>query len=168
MLSLICAMAKNRAIGRRGELLWRISFDLKRFKRLTMGHTVIMGRVTYESIGRPLPGRTNVVLTRRHEYFAEGCRVIGSLDRAVDFAMNDTYSDSSEIFVIGGGQIYQQTMPLADKIYLTVVDDMPSEADVFFPEADGFEVTGEEGPYEENGLEFVFLELTRIENSQPQ
>lgn len=130
MVSIIVATARNRAIGCANKLLWHISEDLRRFKDITTGHPVIMGRRTFESIGRPLPNRTNVVVTRRKDYHPEGCVVAGSLVEAIGM-----FPEEEEVFIIGGGQIYEQALPLADKIYLTLVHDY-YDGDTFFPEWD--------------------------------
>jgi dihydrofolate reductase len=126
-INIIAALGKNRAIGKRGKLLWRISDDLKRFKRLTLGHPIIMGRKTYESIGRALPGRTNIVVTRNQSLSAPGIIVVHSFHEAMRTAGAD------EIFIIGGGEIYTQALPRAEKLYLTLVESS-AEGDVFFPE----------------------------------
>jgi dihydrofolate reductase len=115
-LSLIAAMSTNRVIGLNNRLPWRLSADLKRFKNLTMGHSLLMGRKTYESIGRPLPGRTIVVLTRQKDFAPPGVLVAHTLDQALKMAPGD------EIFIAGGAEIYQQTLPLADRLYLTIVE----------------------------------------------
>ena len=126
-LSLIVAMARNRVIGRDGRLPWRLPSDQQRFKALTMGHHIVMGRKTWESIGRPLPGRVSVVVTRNKAYAAAGATVVGSLAEALALARGDP-----EAFVIGGGELYGQALPLAERIYLTEIeDDYPG--DVFFP-----------------------------------
>ena len=126
-LSLIVAMARNRAIGHKGKLPWHLSADLKRFKALTMGHHIVMGRHTWESIGRPLPGRVSVVVTRNRAYVAPGAIAVDSLGAALRLA-----ADDSEVFVIGGVELYREALPLADRIYLT---ELPAEypGDVFFP-----------------------------------
>jgi dihydrofolate reductase len=126
-LSLIVAMARNRVIGRDGKLPWHLSADLKRFKALTMGHHIIMGRKTWESIGRPLPGRTSIVITRDPAYAAPGAHAVDSLSSALKMARHDP-----EVFVIGGGEIYREALPLADRIYLTEVD-AEFSGDTFFP-----------------------------------
>lgn len=132
MVSIIVAVAENGTIGDRNALLWHISEDLKRFKALTTGHPVIMGRKTYESLGRPLPNRTNVVLSRSGGKFP-GCRVARSLDEALAL-----FPDDEELFIIGGAQIYEQALPLADRLYLTRVCH-PYEGDTSFPEWDASE-----------------------------
>lgn len=127
-LSIIVAIAKNRAIGKNNELLWHISEDLKHFKSVTMGCPIIMGRKTYESIGRPLPGRRNIVISRDTCIDISGCECFNSIDDAVNACKSE-----DKVFIIGGGDIYRQTLPLADRLYLTVVD-REYEADIFFPE----------------------------------
>lgn len=128
MLSLIVAMAKNRVIGANGALPWRLPQDLKRFRALTMGHHIVMGRRTFESIGRALPGRTSVVITRNPAWRADGVVVARSLADAIAKAGRDT-----EIFVIGGEQVFREALPLADRIYLTEID-REFAGDVFFPD----------------------------------
>ena len=132
IVSLLVAMDEQNGIGKDNRLPWHLSADLKRFKALTMGHHVIMGRKTYESIGRPLPGRVNVIITRSPDYQAEGCVIAHSLREALSIA---ELAGESEAFVIGGGQIFAQALPLADRIYLTRVHTI-SQADVFFPPFD--------------------------------
>ncbi|MEX2470218.1 MAG: dihydrofolate reductase, partial [Pseudohongiellaceae bacterium] len=111
-LALICAMARNRVIGRNNSLPWHLSADLKYFKRVTMGSPIIMGRKTFESIGRPLPGRTNIVVTRQSDYRAEGVRVVDSLEAAVALAEKVAFIDGSEeAFVIGGAGLYREALP---------------------------------------------------------
>lgn len=133
-VSLIAALSKaNRAIGISGKLLWQIPGDLPRFKKLTSGHVVIMGLNTYRSIGRPLPNRTNVVVSNE-DIVIDGAIVTRSIDEA--FKKADEI-EKDEIFVIGGGQIYAQTIDRADRLYLTLVDESP-EADTFFPDYSGF------------------------------
>lgn len=123
MISIIVAVAKNNVIGCANKLIWHISDDLKRFKCLTSGHPVVMGRRTYESIGRSLPGRTNVVVSRNEGLSIEGVTVVNSLERALEFAQNS--HGGHEVFVIGGEQIYRQALPLADRIYYTLVEQEP-------------------------------------------
>jgi dihydrofolate reductase len=132
-ISLIVAMDKNRGIGLAGQIPWRLSDDLRQFKRLTMGHTLIQGRITWESIGRPLPGRRMVVLTRRPDYeVPEGVYVCGSLDEALDLARS---AGDEEAFIGGGEAVYREALPMADRIYLTFVD-AEVEADTYFPSFD--------------------------------
>ncbi len=128
MVSVIVAVANDNVIGGNNSLLWHISEDLRMFKRTTSGHPVVMGRRTFESLGRPLPNRTNVVVTRNPQWAAAGVRTAGSLEEAVKMFPAD-----EEVFVIGGGEIYARAMPLADKLYLTRVH-AGYEGDVHFPE----------------------------------
>lgn len=125
-------MAANRVIGRDGALPWRLPADLKRFKQLTMGHALIVGRKTWESIGRPLPGRTMIVVTRQPGYQAEGTRVVHSVDEALRLAREVS---PGEAFVAGGAELYRETLPLADRLHLTRIErDFPG--DTRFPEFD--------------------------------
>ena len=130
MISIIVAMAQNRVIGRGGNLPWHISADLKRFKELTMGHAIIMGRKTYESIGRPLPGRRSIVISRQKDYAQAGVEVVGSLADALERS-----SEDEETFVIGGSSIYLLALPLTRRIYVTEID-AHVEGDVCFPNID--------------------------------
>lgn len=116
-VSLICAVARNGVIGTDNHLPWRLPADLRRFKQLTMGHSIIMGRKTYESIGNALPERTNIVVSRQPGYRASGCQVAPSLEQALAMARGE-----EEIFVIGGATLYAQALPLADRIHLTRID----------------------------------------------
>jgi len=129
-ISLIVAMSENRVIGNQGQLPWRLSADLKRFKRLTMGHHIIMGRKTFESIGRLLPGRTTVVITRQRDYDAGGALVAHYLDEAMQLAQGD-----DEAFIIGGAEIYRQAMSKVDRIFLTLVHG-DVEGDTYLEELD--------------------------------
>lgn len=131
-ISLIVAMDKNRGIGKAGRLPWHLPADLKLFKQITMGHHLIMGRKTWESIGRPLPGRTMIVLTHQPEFQPDGCIVARSLDEGLDIALRN---GEEEVFVIGGAQVFTQALPIADRIYLSRVEGV-FEADVSFPEID--------------------------------
>jgi dihydrofolate reductase len=129
-ISIIVAMARNRVIGAHGAIPWHLPDELKQFRRLTMDHHIIMGRKTWESIGRPLPGRTSVIVTRQRGYRAPDAVVASSLGDAIRACGND-----SEIFVIGGAELYQQALPLADRLYLTTVDaEIPG--DTTMPEFD--------------------------------
>jgi dihydrofolate reductase len=129
IISLIVAMDEKRGIGMEGKLPWHLPADLRHFKSLTMGHHIIMGRKTYETISRPLPGRTMVVVTRNPAYQAEGCLIAQSLESAIEKARE---SGEDEVFIIGGSQIFAEALELADRIYLTLVHTI-TEADVFFP-----------------------------------
>ena len=128
-ITIIAAMARNRAIGLAGAMPWHLPGELKQFRETTMGKPIVMGRKTWESIGRALPGRQNIVVTRNPEYCAEGCLVVSSLPLAIEQA------EGEEIMVIGGGQLYRQALPAAARMVLTLVDCAP-EADTWFPEWD--------------------------------
>lgn len=131
-VSMIVAAATNNVIGSRGELPWRLPEDLKRFKGLTMGKPLVMGRLTHESIGKALPGRRNIVISRQPEYRADGCNVVATPEAALALAGE---GGAEEIMVIGGGRIYQQLLPQTDRIYLTRVHLSP-EGDTLFPKLD--------------------------------
>ena len=157
-ISIIVAYAANRVIGKDGKMPWHLSEDLKRFRRLTMGHHIVMGRKTWESIGRLLPGRKHIIVSRKSGYDVPGAKVVDSLEAAVAAAPDD-----SEIFVIGGGDIYALVLPIADRIYATEID-RKYEGDTCFPEL-------EEGKWREtvrethedaaSGLRYSFVTLER-------
>jgi dihydrofolate reductase len=128
-VSLVVAAARNGVIGRNNRLPWKLSSDLKFFKKLTTGHAVIMGRKTFESIGKPLPDRTNLVLSRSESFHVPGVMVFRNLDEAIIACRN---AGESEAFVIGGAEIFKQTLEIADRIYFTRVE-AEVEGDVFFP-----------------------------------
>lgn len=128
-IALIVAMAENRVIGRGGTIPWKVPGEQKLFRRITMGHSLIMGRKTHEDIGRPLPGRLNIVISRQAGYQPAGCLRADSLDSALALCP----AGETEAFIIGGGELFRQSMPLADRIYLTVVA-LTVEGDTFFPE----------------------------------
>jgi dihydrofolate reductase len=155
----VAVTRKNAAIGNGKELLFRISDDLKRFKELTTGHPLIFGRKTFESIGRPLPNRTNIIITRNTDFKAEGCIVVSSLEEAVQKAAEI----DSEIFIGGGGEIYKQAFPIAQKLYLTIVDS-DAEGNIFFPDwtKDFTKETFREERYDEKtGLKYTWINLER-------
>ncbi len=127
IISIIAAMADNRVIGRGNVIPWHIPEDMKRFREITMGHPVILGRKTFESIGRPLPGRKTVIVTRKRGYCAEGCVVVHDLQEALAKC-----ADADEVFICGGGEVYREAMPLASRIYLTVVH-LEVDGDTLFP-----------------------------------
>lgn len=131
VVTIIVAVARDGAIGRRGDLLFHISDDLRRFKRLTMCHPIVMGRKTFESFPKgPLPGRTNIVVTRSGDYDGRGATVAGSLDEALKIAAAE---ETGRIFIIGGGEIYRQAFGIADALELTAIDAAVDDADTFFP-----------------------------------
>jgi dihydrofolate reductase len=158
MIKIIVAMSENRVIGNNNELIWKLSSDLKRFKELTTGHPVVMGRKTYESIGKPLPNRRNIIITRNLEYEVNGCEVVSSLEEALLLTNNDC-------FIIGGGEIYKQSLEVADKIYLTLVH-KDFEGDTTFPEL-GKEWaiidTKDFDADEKNEYNYSFIEYDRYE-----
>ena len=159
-VSLIVAVARNGVIGQSNQLPWRLPEDLKRFRAITMGHHIIMGRRTWESIGRPLPGRTSVVVTRRGDYAARGALVVHSLAEALAACAGD-----EEVFVIGGAEIYREALPLADRIYLTRIH-ADYAGDVFLPplsEKEWGEI-GREPPHasEPGQPAFEFVVLARL------
>lgn len=162
MISIIVAVAQNGVIGSDNRLLWHISEDMKMFRRVTTGHPVIMGRKTFESLARPLPNRTNVVVTRNTDYRPEGVEVVHSLEEAV--AM---FPDSEELFIIGGGEIYRQAMPLADRLYITKVY-ADYEGDTRFPDLNRDEWTLVSSERHERGEQFPhpfeFLVYKRVMN----
>ena len=130
MITIIAAIGKNGELGKNNDLIWHLPNDLKRFKKVTAGHHVIMGRKTFESLGKPLPNRTNIIITRNAAYTAEGCVIVNSLQEAIEAAQED-----ENPFILGGAQIYKQALEIADVLDLTRVD-ASLEADAFFPEID--------------------------------
>lgn len=157
MLSLIAVIGKNRELGYRGQLLWKIPGDLPRFKRITLGHPVIMGRKTqptFQYNGGPLPGRTNIVVTRDTSFSPAGFVVVHDIDAAVAAASASPGSD--EIFVIGGASLYAQTIARADRLYLTLVDRESAGADAFFPEFGRFRTVVNEETADTDGMRIVY------------
>ena len=132
-ISIVVAMAANRVIGRDNQLPWHLPADLKHFKQTTMGKPILMGRKTWESIGRPLPGRTNIVITRDENYDAPGCVVVHSIEAALQAA-----AKQDEVMIIGGAEFYRQVLPRTDRIYLTRINE-DFEGDTLFPELDSSE-----------------------------
>jgi len=158
----IVACSKNRAIGRENQIPWYLPADLRFFKRMTSGHHILMGRKTYESIGRPLPRRTNIIVTRQTNYKLEGCVVVNSLLEGVEYAKK---KGETELFVIGGGEIYRQSLAVCNRIYYTEVDAEISDANVFFPKLEMTEwnLVAEEGHEkdEKNPFDYVFKTYER-------
>lgn len=158
LISLIVAVSANNVIGKNNQLIWHLPADLKHFKQLTTGHTIIMGRKTYDSIGKPLPNRRNVVISRSVTQI-EGCEVAPSLEDALKLS-----SEEKEVFMIGGAEIYRQALPLADRIYLTHVH-QNFDGDTFFPETDlqTWQETEREDflPDEKNKLSYSFITLNK-------
>lgn len=161
MISIIVAVARNGAIGKNNDLIYHLSGDLKRFKALTTGHSIIMGRHTFESFPKgALPNRRNIVLSRQAGLTLPGAEVYGSLAEALDACKGE-----EEVFVIGGGSIYRQALPIADKLLLTLVDDTPAEADTFFPPlvTSEWEITSIEhhAADERNAYNYSFIDCKR-------
>ena len=131
MLTIIAAVAENNALGKNNDLIWRLPADLKRFKKVTLGHHIIMGRKTFESLGKPLPNRTTIIVSRNDSYQAEGCIVVDSLEKAIKAAQED-----ENPYILGGGEIYKQALDHADILDLTLVHHSFEDADTFFPTID--------------------------------
>jgi len=148
-ISLIAALDKNGVIGDDGGIPWRLPADLQYFKRVTMGKPLIMGRKTHESIGRPLPGRQNIVLTRQRDYHAPGCTVVHSIEEALAAA-----GDAEEVMVAGGGSVYRQFLPLAHRLYLTLVD-TTAEGETTFP------------PFDREKWRLIFEEAHPVDEENP-
>ena len=159
-LSIIVAVSENNLIGVNNGLPWQLSADMKRLKAITMGHHLIMGRKTFDSIGKPLPGRPIIIITRNKDYKAEGCTVVSSLAEAINSVKND-----DEPFVFGGGEIFKEGLPLVNKIYLTRVHGR-FEGDTYFPELkkeEWREVSHEDfSADEKNNYSYSFINLERI------
>jgi dihydrofolate reductase len=158
-ISIIVATTKVRLIGNRktNDLLWHIPAELKRFKEITTGHPIIMGRKTYESIGRVLPNRTNIIITRDTNFSVPQAIVVHSLDEAIQRAST---IDQNEIFIIGGGQIFEQALPLANKLYVTIVEGN-FKGDVYFPDYSSFDKIIFQQKQESDGYIYTFYELER-------
>lgn len=157
MISLIAAMSKNRVIGNNNSLIWKLPADMKRFKEITTGKIVIMGRKTYESIGRPLPNRRNIIITRNDSYSVDGCEVVNSLEKAIELC------NGSDVMIIGGGDIYTQSLLLADKIHLTIIHE-DFHGDTYFPEiGDEWVKVGREDhePDEKNQHRYSFIDYEK-------
>jgi dihydrofolate reductase len=160
IISIVVAVSEFNVIGKNNQLLWHLPSDLKYFKNLTMGHHMVMGRKTFESIGKALPGRVSIIVTRDKNYTAEGCIVVDSLEKAIAAAKNET-----ELFIIGGGEIYSKAIEIADKIYLTKIYSA-FEGDTFFPAIDYnvWEATStvDHLPDEKNKFPYSYITLERI------
>ncbi len=160
LVSMIAAIGKNRELGKNNRLLWHIPEDFKRFKDLTSGHVVIMGRKTYESLPekfRPLPNRTNIIVTRDVGYKIKDAIVCHSIEEAINLAKKKT----SEIFIIGGAQIYDLGIKYADRLYLTLVDKEYPDADAFFPDYSQFKKVITEENHSSGDIKFKFVELIK-------
>jgi dihydrofolate reductase len=157
MISIIVAIGKNRAIGRNNQLLWNIPEDMEHFRKTTAGKTVIMGDRTFKSIGNPLPNRKNIVVTFDKTFAAAGVEVRDSLEAV----LHEYKKSAEEVFVIGGGMIYKISLLFADKLYLTIVDDAPEDADTFFPDYSEFDKIIFERESSDGNYKYKFLELER-------
>ncbi len=166
MITIVVAMGLKNEIGANNELLWHLPTDLKRFKEITTDHPIIMGRKTYESIGKPLPNRTNIVVSRKENWFEEGILIVGSLKEALKFAKKI----DENIFIIGGGNVYEQTLALTDRLEVTQVQ-AELEADIFFPKIDEkiWQKTAEtcHEKDEKNAYDFCFQTFERKEKLKP-
>jgi len=165
IISLIAAIGKNNELGRENKLLWHLPADMKHFRDITRGHTVIMGRKTFESIGKPLPNRENIVITRDTNYFRPGVAIVHSLDEALRLAALEQgkhfeeKQEEIEVFIIGGGELYKESISRAKKLYITHVNHT-QEADTFFPAIDQSwkETSKEEHPADtENIFSYTFV-----------
>ena len=156
IISLIAAMGKNRVIGKDNSLPWKLPEDMKRFKEITSGKPVIMGRKTFESIGRPLPNRLNIIITRDKNYKAEGCIVVHSINEALKAA-----EGNSEVMIIGGEQIFREFLPMANRMYLTLIDE-DFEGDAYFPEYNKNEWKEvHRGEHKNDNYKYAFVNLER-------
>lgn len=164
MITIIAAIAKNNALGKDNDLIWHLPADLKRFKKITSGHHILMGRNTYESIGKPLPNRTTIIITRNPGYVKDGCFIANSLEEALEMAKDD-----KQIYIIGGAQIYKYALEnnLADALEITLVH-QEFEADAFFPEIDKSvwkSIKREDFKADEkNKLDYSFIRFEKITN----
>jgi dihydrofolate reductase len=158
-VTIVVAIAENYAIGKHNQLLWHMPADLKHFKQITSGHTVIMGRKTYDSVGKPLPNRRNIIITRQ-DITIPGCEVVKSVDEALALSVNE-----KEVFIVGGAEIYKLAMDKTDRVYLTIIHHL-FDADSFFPEIDYMEwkeVSREDHPADEkHKYAYSFITLERI------
>ena len=159
-MNIIVAIAQNNVIGKDNQLIWHLPNDLKHFRKLTTGNVVIMGRKTYQSIGKPLPNRTNIIISRNQDFVAEGCMVVNSLTKAIEICPMPT----ENCFIIGGAEIYKHALELTNKIYLTEVH-AEVEGDTFFPEIDATiwkEISREDHETDEKHVfSYSFVELNR-------
>lgn len=159
IVTIVVAISDNHVIGKENKLLWHMPNDLKHFREITSGHTVIMGRKTFESVGKPLPKRRNIIITRQ-QISIDGCEVVNSIESALDLCSNE-----EEVFIVGGAEIYRQSMHLTDRIYLTIIHQY-FEGDSFFPEIstqEWKEVFREDHqPDEKNPLPYSFITYRRI------
>jgi len=156
-ISLIAAIGTNRVLGKNNTMPWQIPEDFKRFKEITMGHPVIMGRKTYESIGKPLPGRKNIIISRTTIPIHPDVVMASSIEDAIE---KGQFYDENEIFILGGGQIYEQSMGISDRLYLTVIDAAP-EGDTFFPDYSMFSKVISEQKSKDANYSYTFFVLEK-------
>jgi dihydrofolate reductase len=161
-ISLIVAMARNHAIGLNGQMPWHLSEDLKRFRRLTLGSPIVMGRKTFEAIGRPLPGRTNIVISRNSNFKADGCLVFTDIDQALA-----AVAEAPQVFIIGGATIYEAMLHRANYLFLTLID-QDFEGDTFFPtiNTSDWQETERRDVIDDDSVDFVYSFIT-FENRHP-
>jgi len=136
MIHLIAAMDRNRGIGKNNQLLWNLPEDMKHFINMTNGKIVLMGRKTHESIGKKLPNRINLIMTRDKEYSSDGCYIINSLEEFLKLYDDELLEPEDDVFIIGGAEIYEIFMPLAERLHITIIDHVFEDADAFFPKID--------------------------------
>jgi dihydrofolate reductase len=161
-ISIIVAVSENGVIGKDNQLLWRLSDDLKQFKKLTTGHCIIMGRKTFESIGKPLPNRTSIIISRQKDFLVENCHVVNSLQKAVELA--NLLQQNQEVFIIGGGNVYEQALGISTKMYLTeVLTNIDGDTFFSFDKGEWREISRIHHPADErNEYAFDFVELLKI------
>ena len=161
-ISLIVAMARNRVIGLNGQMPWHLSADLKRFKQLTLGYPIVMGRKTFEAIGRPLPGRDNTVISRNPDFDAPGCRVFADIDSALS-----ALAHAPQVFIIGGATLYEALLPIADCLHLTLID-QDFVGDTFFPEFHHYDwqETDRQDVDDDQAVDYAYSFIT-LKNLQP-
>lgn len=157
VVSIISSLTENRVIGNNGNLVFKVSSDLKRFKELTMGHPIIMGKNTFLSIGKPLSGRDNIVITSNKGFKVDGIVVVNSLDAAIALAKS---IDKEEVFIIGGGRVFEEAIKIADKLYLTLFH-KETEGDVFFPDYSDFKTVVKKEELKEGDLQYENIDLIR-------
>lgn len=161
-IAAIVAMSQNHVIGKNNQLPWHLPADLKHFKDLTTGHPIIMGRKTFQSIGKVLPNRTNIVVTRNKNYRVEGAFVVGSIEEAIELA---SAKDNNEVFIIGGADIFKLSMPRINRLYLTIIQ-ANIEGDVYFPKLESQQwqetASSQHLPDEKNNYAYQFVTLDRI------
>lgn len=164
-INIIAAIGENRELGKDGHLLWHISEDLRRFKNLTQGQIILMGRKTFASIGKKLPGRVNIIISRQKNFQANGCLVFNSLEKGLTKAKEISRQKGKKVFIIGGASIYQQTISQADSLYLTIIKGK-FMADVFFPNYTAFSRIISKKKSHSNNYSYQFLVLEREESER--